>query len=96
MAVSTWYEMAKKVGDLTRIVDEIQTRIEEHDALSNAHSAAGAVINLHNTSDPIQHSGAPLLPSKTNAAADRGTLFYATQYGKAAYKNWYGNVYTLY
>ena len=96
MSFSVWYTMAKAVGDKTLIVEQIQAMITAHNSNPASHDNATEALGVHKLSDPMTHGGAFFPPTKAAADAKINTTFYCSNYGKLAYKDYYGRVYALY
>lgn len=51
----TWNTISKAIGDLTTIVEQIQSDIETHNQEAASHKDAGASLDGHRTAVPIDH-----------------------------------------
>jgi len=51
----TWGTLAKAIGDLTLITEQIAADIAAHDASSTAHKSAGGSLDSHRTLAEIDH-----------------------------------------
>jgi len=53
--IVTWDALAKAVGDLTKIVEQIADDIAAHNADNDAHKSAGGSLDGHRTAQPADH-----------------------------------------
>jgi hypothetical protein len=53
--IVTWDALAKAVGDLTTIIEQIASDITDHDTDADAHNTSGSSLYGHRTAEPIDH-----------------------------------------